>query len=100
MRKYIADFKWEEAKLAEIEVTKETKKSFMIDTHIQNEIIGRIYYLPNRLDKTKYHVFDDMKSALEWLSDRISDYIADKEKNLQAVRVKANMIADLIKQCE
>lgn len=55
--------------LVKAEVIKETPKTFLLGE--KETIVGYLYYMPDRIRKEKYRIFDSRVPALEFMISRV-----------------------------
>lgn len=95
--KFIAEFKSNEANLYKVNVVSETEKTLLIKKPVK--ILGWIY-LPNRIKKSSYNIFDTHTDALIWLVSRANQHISDLMTRTENARQTASYLSKLLYEVE
>ena len=83
---YIAEFSYGKARLATVELVRETPKIYIVERSAKEDFLG-FQFLSERLYKNKHHCFFTAEDALDYLLSETDQYIS----NLEAALVKAKV---------
>lgn len=103
MEKYVAKFEYGRGAICKIEVLKETDKSVTLKTKIgemPEVVMPGFYYLPERLIKSSYHIFDNRTAAFKWVYDKALEYANQKVKEAKTATDEAEKMGQIWREIE
>lgn len=83
MDKFIAKYQYGEPSLYKVTVVKETEKTLFIEKPVK--IMGWIY-LPNRISKGSYSIFDTHLESVRWLASKSGQHIVELKEQIEKER--------------
>ena len=72
-KKYVAEYRHHKPMMAAFEVKSETDKTITKIGEIEELLKDKVYYLPDRIPKSNYHIFDSQKDAIDWLISKANE---------------------------
>lgn len=81
---YVADFRFDSARIASVEVEKETAKQFQVRNKTAKQLRGSMY-MPSRLNKDEHHCFVTLREAEIWCLNAMQahyDYLSEQVDEL------------------
>jgi hypothetical protein len=93
--RYIAKLEYGKPRLVQVEIEKETPKTLTLKGKWLN-LIGEIFYLPERLSKKNYNIFETEQQAIRYLLIQAEARLTDIEKMLSGARAQVEELREMI----